>query len=88
MGRSGDRRHPRQRHDPHRQARQDRARRVQGQEVAERRGPLPDDAPAAAPVDEETVARLADLRDEWKDAEPERKAAIEAEVKPWQGDGS
>lgn len=43
--------------------------------------PLPEDAPTAAPLDEETVARLADLRAEWKDADDERKKAIEAEVK-------
>ena len=42
--------------------------------------PLPDAAPSSAPVDEKTVARLADLRAEWKDADPERKKAIEAEV--------
>ena len=42
--------------------------------------PLPADAPAAAPVAEETVAALASLRAEWKTADPERKAAIEAEV--------
>jgi hypothetical protein len=42
--------------------------------------PLPDDAPAAPAVDEETVAQLAKLRAEWKDAEPERKKAIEVEV--------
>ena len=47
--------------------------------------PLPDDAPTAAPVDEETVARLADLRAEWKDADAERKKAIEAEVAALQG---
>ena len=42
--------------------------------------PLPDDAPTAPPVSEDTVARLADLRAEWKHADPERKKAIEAEV--------
>lgn len=42
--------------------------------------PLPDDAPTTAAVDEGTVARLAELREEWKSADPERKAAIEAEV--------
>lgn len=46
--------------------------------------PLPDDAPASPPVDEETVARLADLREEWKTADPERKTAIAAEVKALQ----
>lgn len=42
--------------------------------------PLPDNAPTSAPVDEETVARLADLRAEWKSADADRKKAIEAEV--------
>ena len=42
--------------------------------------PLPDNAPTSPPVDEETVARLADLRAEWKDAEPERRKVIEVEV--------
>ena len=42
--------------------------------------PLPADAPTSAPVDEESVARLAELRAEWKTADPDRKAAIEAEV--------
>lgn len=43
--------------------------------------PLPADAPTSPPVDEESVARLADLRAEWADADPERRKAIEAEVK-------
>ena len=38
--------------------------------------PLPADAPTADP----NAARIASLRAEWKDADPERKAAIEAEV--------
>lgn len=42
--------------------------------------PLPDSAPTSPPVSEENVARLADLRTEWKDADPDRKKAIEAEV--------
>lgn len=42
--------------------------------------PLPADAPAAQPVDEQTVARLAELRAEWHDADPERRKVIEAEV--------
>jgi hypothetical protein len=42
--------------------------------------PLPDDAPTSPPVDEETVARIAELREEWKDADPERRKVIEAEV--------
>lgn len=42
--------------------------------------PLPDDVPASAPVDEGTVARLAELRAEWAAAEPGRRKAIESEV--------
>lgn len=42
--------------------------------------PLPDEAPASPPLDEETVAKLAELRAEWKDADPERRKVIEAEV--------
>lgn len=42
--------------------------------------PLPDDAPTSPPVDEETVARIAELREEWKTADPERRTAIEVEV--------
>ena len=42
--------------------------------------PLPQDAPTAPPVAEETVARLAELRAEWKSANPERRKVIEAEV--------
>ena len=42
--------------------------------------PLPESAPTSPPVDEETVARLADLRAEWKTADPERRKVIEAEV--------
>jgi hypothetical protein len=42
--------------------------------------PLPDSAPTSPPVDEGTVARLAELRAEWKDADADRKKAIEAEV--------
>lgn len=42
--------------------------------------PLPDDAPTMPAVDEESVARLAELRAEWKTADDERKKAIEAEV--------
>lgn len=47
--------------------------------------PLPDDAPTSPPVDEDTVARLAELRAEWKTADPERKTAIEEEVKKLSG---
>lgn len=43
--------------------------------------PLPDDAPTSPPQSEEQVSRLAELRKEWQDADPERRAAIEAEVK-------
>jgi hypothetical protein len=42
-------------------------------------GPLPD----AAPIDP-AAAQIAALRAEWKDANPERKAVIEAEVKALQ----
>lgn len=42
--------------------------------------PLPDAAPTSPPVDEGTVARIANLREEWKSAEPERRKVIEAEV--------
>ena len=42
--------------------------------------PLPADAPATAPVDEKTVARIAELRAEWSTATPERQAEIQAEV--------
>ena len=48
--------------------------------------PLPADAPTAAPVDEETVARVAELRAEWADADPERRKVIEAEVAQLQQD--
>lgn len=41
--------------------------------------PLPD-APAQPQLDPETVARLASLRAEWKDADSERRQVIEAEV--------
>lgn len=41
---------------------------------------LPDSAPTSPPVSEENVARLADLRAEWKTAEPDRRKVIEAEV--------
>ena len=42
--------------------------------------PLPD----APPVDE-NAARIASLKDEWRQADPERRAEIEAEVKTLQG---
>jgi hypothetical protein len=42
--------------------------------------PLPDDAPASPPVDEHTVARLAELRAEWDGADDERRVQIKAEV--------
>jgi hypothetical protein len=42
--------------------------------------PLPADAPTAAPIDEETVARLAELREEWKTADADRRTEIEVEV--------
>lgn len=48
--------------------------------------PLADDAPAAAPVSEATVARLAELRAEWTSADAERRKVIEAEVAKLGGD--
>lgn len=42
--------------------------------------PLPDNTPTSPPVDEGTVARVAELRAEWKTADTERKKSIEAEV--------
>lgn len=42
--------------------------------------PLPADAPSSPPVDEATVARIAELREEWKSADPERQQAIKDEV--------
>lgn len=47
--------------------------------------PLPADAPTAAPVDEATVARIAELRAEWHEADEARRAEIEAEVARLQG---
>jgi hypothetical protein len=41
--------------------------------------PLPDVAPAPK-VDDETAARIAELRGEWQGADPERRKAIETEV--------
>lgn len=51
-----------------------------GKKSLHRVDPLPDDAPTSPPVDERTVARVAELRAEWRDADPERQKAIEAEV--------
>lgn len=42
--------------------------------------PLPDTAPTSAPVDEATVAKVAELRAEWKDADDDRRAEIQAQV--------
>ena len=50
--------------------------------------PLPADAPTAAPVDEETVARLAELREEWGAADADRKKEIEEEVARLNAGGS
>lgn len=41
---------------------------------------LADDAPTSPPVDEETVARLAELRAEWATADDARQAEIQVEV--------
>lgn len=58
-----------------------------GKKVLHTIDPLSDDAPTSPAVDEETVARLADLRAEWKNADDERKKAIEAEVAALSGTG-
>jgi hypothetical protein len=50
--------------------------------------PLPADAPTSSPVSEESVAQLADLRNEWKTADPERRKVIEAEVNRLQNSGA
>lgn len=42
--------------------------------------PLPTDAPTSPQLDEESAARVAELRAEWKTAEPDRRKVIEAEV--------
>jgi hypothetical protein len=42
--------------------------------------PLADDAPTAPPLDETTVAKLAELRAEWDGADQQRRAEIKAEV--------
>jgi hypothetical protein len=48
--------------------------------------PLPDDADTSPVQDEATVARLAELRAEWRTATPDRRKAIEAEVRAVEGD--
>jgi hypothetical protein len=50
--------------------------------------PLPDAAPTSPAVDEETVARLADLRAEWQTADETRRAEITAEVAALSGGAS
>lgn len=52
---------------------------TKGKKVLHTVSPLPADAPAAAPMSEADV-RKAELRKEWDTADPERRAAIEAEV--------
>jgi hypothetical protein len=42
--------------------------------------PLADDAPTSEPLDETTVAKLAELRAEWDGADQQRRAEIKAEV--------
>ena len=42
--------------------------------------PLTDNAPTSKPVSEEAVARIAELRAEYRSADAERKEAIKAEV--------
>ena len=46
--------------------------------------PLPD-APTQPQLDDATRQRIADLREEWKSAEPERNAEIQADVASLQG---
>ena len=55
-----------------------------GKKSLHRVDPLPADAATSAPIDEQTVARLAELREEWQGADDARKKAIEAEVKALQ----
>jgi hypothetical protein len=50
--------------------------------------PLPASAPTSPPIDEDTVARVAELRAEWKTADDARKAEIESQVQQLQGGGS
>lgn len=50
--------------------------------------PLGDSPAPTQQFDDETVRALADLRAEWKDADDERKAAIEAEVAKLTGGAS
>ena len=47
--------------------------------------PLPDDAPAATSAPDPTEAKIAALTEEWHTADPERKAAIQAEVEALRG---
>ena len=56
-----------------------------GKKTLHKIGVLAADAPTSPPMDEATVKRLADLREEWKSADPERQAEIQAEVARLQG---
>jgi hypothetical protein len=47
---------------------------------------LPDNVPASKPISEEAVARIAELRAEYRSADAERKEAIKAEVKALEAD--
>lgn len=53
---------------------------TRGKRAPYRVDPLPDNAPSSPPVTEESVARVAELRAEWRTADPERRKVIEAEV--------
>lgn len=59
-----------------------------GKKVLHTINPLPASAPPAPVVDEETVARLADLRAEWQTADEARRAEITAEVAALSGGAS
>ena len=61
---------------------------TKGKKVLHTINVLPADAPAAPTVDDGTVSALAELRAEWKDAEPERRKVIEAEVARLSGGAS
>lgn len=47
--------------------------------------PLPDNAPSSSPVTEESVSRVAELRAEWRTADPERRKVIEVQVHELEG---
>jgi len=51
-----------------------------GKKSLHRVDPLPTATPSSPPVSEESVARVAELRAEWRTADAERRKVIEAEV--------